>query len=219
MDKQIVKHIGLLVLLLTFISVSAQEFGDNVINAPIEKETGKKETQQGFKPDVRVTLGTSFSSLARGYTSFGTYIAPEISMPVTKKFSVQVGLGYSSMFYNQPGETLFGNTPSQYGSLYVSGTYRVNEKIWVKGTGYKTFLLNPSTPDDPTNQGIPDFSNQGVILDIGYKVSDHFHINASFEIRQQNYPAYYYGNPQSGFGTPFNSNPAFGGFGRSPFGF
>jgi len=215
---QIVKHIGLFVLLLTFISVSAQEFGDNVINAPINKETGKKESPQGFKPDVRVTLGTSFSNFGPGLNTFGTYIAPEISMPVTKKFSVQIGMGYSSLFYGQPGESVFGNTNSQYGSLYVSGTYQVNEKLSVRGTGYKTFLLNPQQSENTT--GTPDFSNQGVAFDVNYKVSEHFHINASFQYRQQNYPAYYYGYPQSGFGSPFNSNPAFGGFfGGSPFGY
>ena len=218
MVKRRATYLGIIILLTAFISVNAQEFGSNVINAPL-KEKASVQDQQGFKPDVRISIGTSFSGFGVGYNTFGTYVAPEISMPVTKKLSVQIGLGYSSLFYGQPGETMFGNTNSQYGSLYVSGTYLVNEKLSIRGVGYKTFLLNPSPPEDGTNGNRPDFSSQGVVLDIGYKVSEHFLINASFQYRQQNYTDYYFGYPQSGFGTPANSNPAFGGFGRSPFGF
>jgi hypothetical protein len=216
MGKHSIKYFSLVILLMAVLSANAQEFGSNVLSTPLKKETDKQDTQK-FKPDIRVTLGTSFSSYGPGFNTFGTFIAPEISMPVTEKFSIQVGMGYSSLFYNQPEETLFGNSPSQYGSLYVSGTYQVNEKLSIRGTGYKTFLLNP--PPAENTQGTPDFSNQGVAFDVSYKVSEHFHINASFQYRQQNYPAYYYGCPSSGFGTPFNTNPAFGGFGRSPFGY
>ena len=180
------------------------------------KQEGKvtlQTEQQGFKPDVRVSLGTSFSTFGPGFNTFGTYIAPEISFPVYKKFSMQVGLGYSSLFYGYQGENMFSSNPLQYGSLYVSGTYQVNEKLTIRGTGYKTFLLNPTPPGETVNPGTMDFSNQGVILDIDYKISEHFRINASFEYRKQNYPNYYYGYPQNSFGPPNNFNSGFGGFG------
>ena len=206
-----ITFIILLTILISGITkLNAQEFGSNI------KQEGKvtlQTEQQGFKPDVRVSLGTSFSTFGPGFNTFGTYIAPEISFPVYKKFSMQVGLGYSSLFYGYQGENMFSSNPSQYGSLYVSGTYQVNEKLTIRGTGYKTFLLNPTPPGETVNPGTMDFSNQGVILDIDYKVSEHFRINASFEYRKQNYPAYYYGYPQNGFGPPNNFNNGFGGFG------
>ena len=206
--------IAFIILLVILIGanekLNAQEFGSNV------KQEGKvtlQTEQQGFNPDVRVSLGTSFSTFGPGFNTFGTYIAPEISFPVYKKFSMQVGLGYSSMFFGHSGENMFAANPSQYGSLYVSGTYQVNEKMSIRGTGYKTFLLNPTPQEETVNPGAMDFSNQGLILDIDYKVSEHFRINASFEYRKQNYPAYYYGNPQNGCCAPNNFNPGFGGFG------
>ena len=191
-------------------SLYAQEFGSNV------KQEGKvtlQAEQEGFKPDVRVSMGTSFSSFGPGFNSFGTYIAPEISMPVTNKFSIEVGLGYSSMFFSSPGEAMFSQNNSQYGSIYVSGTYQVNEKLTIRGTGYKTFLLNPNNFNETGNANFYDFSNQGVRLDMDYKVSDEFRIGISFEYREQNYPNFYPYNPggMNGFGdSPFQRNPAFG---------
>lgn len=35
-----------------------------------------------------------------------------------------------------------------------------------------------------------DFSSQGVIMDIEYKVTDNFRVNVGFEYRQQNYPMF-----------------------------
>ena len=198
--------------------VYAQQFGSNIKEVKSDSTTNTQdEGHQGFKPDVQVTMGTSFSSFGPGFNTLGTYIAPEISLPVNNKFSIQVGMGYSSLFFNQPGETTIGNTNSQYGSLYVSGTYLINDKLSIRGTGYKTFLLNP--PPAENTPGTPDFSNQGVAFDVDYKVSDHFHINASFQYRQQNYPQFYYGYPSPGYGAPMNPVTPFGGFGRSPFGY
>jgi len=203
-----------LIILFSFligssVNLNAQEFGSNV------KQEGKvtlQTEQQGFKPNVRVSLGTSFSSFGAGFNSFGTYVAPEISIPINNKFSVEVGMGYSSLFYSTPGETMFSGNNAQYGSIYVSGTYYVNEKLTIRGTGYKTFLLNPENFNGEANNSFYDYSNQGVRLDMDYKVTDKFRIGLSIEYREQNYPSFYPYEPNgiNGFGgLPFNSNPAF----------
>ena len=83
------------IILLTIVicsnaKINAQEFGSNV------KQEGKvtlQTEQQGFKPDVRVSIGTSFSTFGPGFNAFGTYIAPEISFPVlTSKLGVPLNL-------------------------------------------------------------------------------------------------------------------------------
>jgi len=202
-NYKIVLWVLAFLLFADFSFIQAQQFGANV------KQEGTVKIQkehQGFKPDVRVSLGTSFSTFGYGFNAFGTFISPEISFPVYKKFSVQVGLGYSNLFVSRAGENLFGSNVSQYGSFYVSGTYQVNEKLTIRGTGYKTFLLNPTPPGETANPRAMDFSNQGVILDMNYKINEHFQINASFEYRKQNYPVYY----------PYNST-GFDHFGGSPF--
>ena len=144
-----------------------------------------------FKPNVSVSLGTSFSTVGSGHNAFGTYIAPEISMPVSKKFSVSFGMGYSNMFFNSPVESGFQGNSTSYGNLFVSGTYQVNEKLIVRGTAYKTFMLNPPSTIKQINPQYIDFSSQGVIFDAEYKVSEHFRVGVSIEYREQNYPSFY----------------------------
>ena len=194
-------------------SIYAQdtEFGQNA------KETEQTETQplqQGFSPDVSVSLGSSFASFAPGYNSFGTFIAPEICFPVSNRFAISTGIGYSSIFYNTPGDHFSNNQPMQYGSIYLSGSYKMNEKLTISGTGYKTFLLNPPKQLDEKNRQSFDNRNQGVILNLDYKVTENFRINASFQFHQQNgspynnmYPGYNFSpfNNMSGF-SPFNNH-------------
>ena len=210
----------LLVLLFIGASINLQaqavvrsDYQQNDSIAPSRSPGDAIPVQQGtqselFKPHVSVSLGTSFSTCGSGYNAFGTYIAPEISMPVSKKFSVSFGLGYSNMFYNSPVESGFQGSSRSYGNLFVSGTYQVNEKLIVRGTAYKTFLLNPAPNSTikPINPQFIDFSSQGVIFDAEYKVSEHFKVGVSIEYREQNYPSFY----------DFNRN-GINNFGGSPF--
>ena len=194
--------------------------GDQQQNDQVEPSQSLDDpipVQQGiqtelFKPSVSVSLGTSFSTFGSGYNAFGTYIAPEISMPISKKFSVSFGMGYSNMFYNSPVESGFQGNSRSYGNLFVSGTYQVNEKLIVRGTAYKTFMLNPPTTIKAINPQFIDFSSQGVIFDAEYKVSEHFKVGVSIEYREQNYPSFYDFN-RNGInnfgGSPF-STPSFG---------
>lgn len=212
-------YLPLALLLIAFLSsytVFAQEFGSNLKSSETPSLQSTEKTE-GFKPDVKVSLGTSFTSFAPGFNTFGTYIAPEVSMPVSKKVEMSFGMAYSSMFYSSPGQSGF-SSPNNYGSIYVSGTYHVNEKISIRGTGYKTFLLNPSNFSENNNSSYFDFSSQGAILDLEYRVTDNFRINASFHYREQNYPDYYFGNPMNSFGSPNSFNSGFGGSGFGGFG-
>ena len=211
------KVLGLFFMLfmVTPLASFAQTFGSNVKQDTDNKTEFAQNEQQSFKPSIKLNLGSSFTSFAPGYNSFGTFVAPEISMPVSNKVEISFGIGYSSMFYSTPGISTFGSSPSSYGNIYFSGTYHVNEKLSVRGTGYKTFLLNPSNFSESNNANYFDFSSQGAILDVEYRVTDNFRINASFHYREQNYPDYYFGNPMNGFGSP---NTFDRGFGRSGFG-
>jgi hypothetical protein len=182
--------------------------GDYIQPDSLVQQSIKKEL---FKPSVSVALGTSFSSFGMGNSAIGTYIAPEISMPVSEKLSVTFGMGYSNMFFNGPSEfAMQGNT--SYGNLFVSATYQVDDKLTIRGTAYKTFMLNPSQNGQPLNSQTIDFSNQGLLFDAEYKISDKMKIGVSIEYRDQNQPSYFQ-NGNSNFGSsPFNTSPF--GFGR-----
>lgn len=213
--KGIIQYIVLLIIFLTSNGMSGQEFGSNAINAPLEQQTSGgmitgNDEKQGFKPDVSVTLGSTFSSWAPGFNTFGTWVMPEFTLPVSKKFAFRAGIGYSSMFYSSPGaeRSLFTGNNAQFGHVYVSGLYRVNEKFTVTGTAYKSFMIQP--PQNEVNPRALDLSNEGVMLNLDYRINDHMRINAAFSYQKYNpyggffEPGGFYGQP-----SPF-FNPAFG---------
>ncbi len=173
----------------------------------VYKNTTNTSTNNGFKPDISVSLSSSFTSFGQGVNTFGTSIFPSISFPVSDKFSISTGIGYSSLFLGNGSP--FNSQQSSYGHVFVSGAYKLNEKITVRGTGYKTFLLNPASPSFESNSSYMDFSSQGVIMDVEYKVTDNFRINVGFEYRQQNYPTYGPGintiNPIMNNASPFSN--------------
>ncbi len=203
------KWILAFLVIFFFSGVRAQEFGSNVINAPVKKQP---VIHQQFKPDVSFTLGTSFSSFGPGFNAFGTYVMPEITFPVSEKFAIRTSIGYANMFYSTPGAegSLFSQNNIQYGYVSVSGLYRVNEKFTIAGTAFKTFDLAPKR--NQVNPRAVDFSNEGIMLNLDYKISEHVRINAAFSYQKRN-PYYYYNNGgfmntsspfyNSGFGPSF----------------
>lgn len=203
----------IILLCLAFLAVSGygQHFGSNVIGSENNIQTEKiVTTKKPFNPQVSVSLGSSFTSFGPGLNTYGTFIMPEISFPVTQKFSLKAGIGYSTLFFTNSGfeNSAASQTFNQFGSVYVSGIYQVNEKLTIAGTAYKTFPLTQQTPQ--ANPRAVDFSNEGVILDMNYKVTNNFSINAGFSYQKQN-PYNYYYNPggYNSFGSPFG-NSAFG---------
>ncbi len=202
-------YISIVVLLFSHHSLLAQTFGSNV--AGVHTENVVATESEGFKPDVSVSLGTHFGSYGPGFNSIGTFIAPKVSMPVAKKLNLTVGMSYSTLSNSYGSGSFMGNGTDHYGSLFVSGSYQLNDKITVRGTGYKTFLLNPTNFNEDRPQ--MDFSNQGVVLDVNYKITEHFQINASFHYQERNYLNPYFHQPYGGFGSPDPFSPGIGGYG------
>jgi len=161
------------------------------------------------KPQLSVSLSSSFTSFGPGFNTFGTSIMPQVTFPVSEKFRLTGGVGYSTFFMGNGSESLFHSNQSNYGHVFVSGDYMLNEKVTIRGTAYKTFLLSPTTYGTETTYPGYDFSSQGVIMDVEYKVTDNFRINVGFEYRQQNYPMYSPGmnpiNPIMNNSTPFSN--------------
>ncbi|VAW29796.1 hypothetical protein MNBD_BACTEROID07-536, partial [hydrothermal vent metagenome] len=64
--------IFVLAVLMTFQYTQAQTFGQNVKSPSAKDKTA-------FKPDVSLSLGSSFSTFYPGMSGFSTWVAPEIS--------------------------------------------------------------------------------------------------------------------------------------------
>ena len=206
-------HILALFFFLVSVSLLGQQFGSNVVGSGTDDQPEQFVAQKkGFSPHVSVSLGSSFTNFGSGYNAFSTFIMPEFTFPVTEKFAVRAGFGYSTLFYPNSGFENPAQSLNQYGSVYVSGLYRVTEKFTIAGTAFKTFPLSEQTPQ--ANPRVLDFSNEGIMVDMQYKFSDTFSINAGFSYQKYNtYNYYYHPGAYNTFGSPFSSP-----FGSSPFG-
>ena len=167
------------------------------------------KSQTAFRPDVRLSLGSSFYSFYPGMNGFSTWVAPEISMPINKKWTFAVGIAYASFLTTGAPKTAgFGNTVQSFGSVYVKGRYQANEKLDITVVGYKTFNLSPQKPEDKVNPRAIDFSNSGAMVSVNYKVSNHFSIDAAFSMEQRHYNAFdLYGYGFPGFGGGYYGSP------------
>jgi hypothetical protein len=205
------KHIIILFILSLLVTgLNGQEFGSNA-KSSIEEESVHFKQREGFKPEVTVSLGTSFTSFGPGYNMFGNWIMPEFTVPVSKKFSVRAGIGYSNMYFSTPNSegTLFQqNNNLQMGTVYVSGIYSVNNKLTIYGTAYKTFDLKPVAQNEINPRAL-DLSEEGVMLNLDYKVNENFRFNVGISYQRQNPYNYMYA-PGGFYGSPsLFGNPAF----------
>lgn len=212
------RKLHLLVTVFMFLMIinvaRAQNFGDNVLTNR-DKSVVEPE-RRGFNPMVRVSLGSYAGLWAPGFNTFGTYVMPEFVFPVDKKFAISVGMGYSALFTSLKSEgSVFNNKPQNYGTLYVSGIYRLTDKITLSATGYKTFDLQLPVQQDKINPRALDMSNEGVAFNLNYKVNNKFEINACFSYDKRNYNPYMmspFGSPAPFPLTRHSVNPAMGAF-------
>lgn len=203
----------------TFLIITVLMGSGDIIAQTIGYEnTTTKGFNTGIKPELSVSLGSSFSSFSYGGSLFSTSIIPKVSFPVSKRFSVETSIGYTSLFINSNNGAVFNNSPQSYGHVSVTGDYLMTEKISIRATAYGTFNLGHTLVNNEQNSSYYDFSSKGVILDAEYRVTDNFRINVGFEYREQNYPYYYPGMSPLHQGIGVNNpifNPGFNpGFGR-----
>ena len=160
-----------------------------------------------FKPgDIGFTmqLGTSFAGNFKGNSSFGTYLSPALAYNVSPRFRLKAGV----TVFNNFGDPYYSGYDGYYSpvmnsgtttSLFVQGDYLLSNKFMLSGALYKDFnAFNPNVTDPRLK--VPE--SQGMILNLNYRPTSHFEINASFE----------YGNGhRSGLQSPFYPHSMFPG--------
>ncbi len=198
---------------LLFIAGKAVLFAQYTSPNSMQSETGKqnKASVSTFVPDYWFSLGTSFSSFTPGISFFGTYYNIEEGSKVVGRLRLSVGVGFSTFFvgYTKSSRALVSNPELSFGSIYVKGEYAVSKSITVTALGHKTMDLRPFlTGEEQLNPHALDLSNQGMMINLNYKVNDNFQIDASFSYDRGHYNPYYYNHMMN---EGFN-NPAMGVF-------
>jgi hypothetical protein len=160
-----------------------------------------------FKPgDIGFSLqaGTGFAGNFKGNSSFSTYVSPALAYNVSTRFRLKAGV----TVFNNFGDPYYAGYDYYYSpvmnsgtttSVFVQGDYLLSNKLMLSGTLYKDFSnFNPNVSDPRLKA--PE--SQGMILNLNYRPTNYFEINASFG----------YGNGnRSVFNDPFYHNSMFPG--------
>lgn len=138
-----------------------------------------------FKPgNVGFTMqvGTGFAGNFKGNSSFNTYVSPALAYNISPRFRIKAGVSISQNF-GDPYYTGYDNYYSPVmnsgstTSLFVQGDYLLNNKLMLSGALYKDFAtFNPNV----TDPRLETPESQGMILNLNYRPTSFFEINASF---------------------------------------
>ena len=155
------------------------------------------------KLHVGVQAGTEFMTTSGYGSGFSTFLSPTLTYPLSKRFLISGGISVVNTSFNGYRPYYFPETGSFSGNLtqttlWVSGQYLLNDRLTITGTAWKTFDI---TGNKPGNYPFYKTNPQGAYFNVGYKVTDNFHIEAGFGYSQGSH-GYYNGYPGAhGFGS------------------
>lgn len=169
--------------------------------------------------DFHLQTGMSAGTLGFGGNFLQSYVSPSFAMPLNKKLSISAGVTYShTTLNNLPLIRTNGEVEKYSGgmntlTMYTSGLYRVNDKLTVTGSAYKT--VNPSFNARLSPQAL-QLEAKGVSVGVDYKLGENTHIGAEIRMQQRttnfynpfNAPNGYYERPYYPGGSvfPFGSS-------------
>jgi hypothetical protein len=161
------------------------------INMPKTQYTVDSTGKLRFKPGdmgFSMQVGTGFAGNFKGNSTFGTYVSPSFAYNVSSRFRLKAGVSVLTTFGDPyfAGYDINASPVMKTGtttSLFVQGDYILSNKFMISGTLYKDVSMLNAHVTDP-NYKQPD--NQGVILNLNYRPTQHFEINASFGYSQGN---------------------------------
>lgn len=145
------------------------------------------EMEYRLEPQMNYEVGTSVFANFDGFYGFNTYVAPKFVFQPTKKWIVDGGLvlGRTQM-YNVPYLTWGGDAQQMdldqtilTMGAYVRGTYLVNEKLYIGGTGFVTYNHIESSIPYANRNAYHNITGETFV---GYKFSDSFKVEASFSV-------------------------------------
>lgn len=164
--------------------------------------------------NFNLQTGLNVGSMGSHGNYFQSYLSPSLSAPVNKNLTITAGVTYSNIQLNHtPMVNTEGNVENFSGNLntltmFTAGSYRVNDKLTVTGSAFKT--INPSF-NARLNPNQLQMEAQGVSFGVGYQLSENTHIGAEIRMQQGN------SNFLSPYSDPYNSPFNRGNFGNSPF--
>ncbi|MCF8309208.1 MAG: hypothetical protein K9I68_09390 [Bacteroidales bacterium] len=159
--------------------------------------------------DFDMSVGTSFSGLGNGASSFTSYAFPRLRMNPSDNLEVQTGVlmmntQMSGMpdSYAQltPGGTANSNFTNAY--AFASGTYQFSENFKISGSAYKK-LNSQNQMQQQVNPQAFNFDAYGMSMRMEYNISDNATIDAQFNYRKGASP---FNNYNRRYSSPFRQS-------------
>jgi hypothetical protein len=196
---------GMLVLLFTATGQFYHGGLSTSLNMPRTQYVMDSTGKLLFKPgDIGFSMqvGTGLAGNFKGNSSFSTFVSPALAYNISPRFRIKTGV----MVFNNFGNPYIAGYDQYYSpvvnsgtttSVYVQGDYLFSNKFMLSGAIYKEFSpFNPNI-NDPR---LKSPESQGMILNLNYRPTGNFEINASFE---------YGSGSRSTFHSPFYRNGIF----------
>lgn len=200
MKKTISLHL-LFILFLTSFQVHSQ----GLFSPGSARGAGWLTGQLPENASFNLTVGTNFSSFSSGTNMLSNYISPQLQYDLSPSLSIIAGGSFSiNQYGNLPQSVVVHDNvaPVQQGlndhSLFMSGRYMINDKLFMTGTVYSE---QGHMPVNLMNQGIMNFSNQGMSMGIEYRMNDNLHFGAELGVNRSDNP-YQHLSP---FSDPFGN--------------
>jgi hypothetical protein len=172
------------------ILIQQLDLGQEVLTVP------ELKTPSMNRIDFGLEAGAAFTSFGRHGSMFSTHLAPEVRYRATPRFHFSAGVVLSTGFLHAPGMegmTPMGNRFNRV-LVYASGDYQVNPRLTVGGMVVKEL-------DNDIYRKMNAFEKnsgfQSIGMNVNYKITDHFHVGASFNVTEGR--PYYYNDPANPF--------------------
>ncbi len=173
--------------LLSFSQSENEVYTGKSMNTALNLYSNSFYINNPFLPlTTSVTTGVNFGSLYSG-NYFQSFLSPSVGFPVNKKLYLSTGITYSHTNFNNipvwddklTEKRISGDLNTL--TLSFSGFYKVNEKLNINGSAFKT--INPAfnTRLDPQNI---QSEAQGMSVGFDYQLNENTFIGAEIRFQQ-----------------------------------
>lgn len=196
------KLFSVFLLATLLLSLSAQDNDVDYIDIELDSsvysnDVKTAEVERKLYTGVDMSMGYAFSK--NGYNGPMFALSPYVAYPLNKKFSIRAGMsvGYGG-FYSPYTVSSENNEllPMTRMFLYVSGDYRVNDRLIVSGSIYTQVLDVPNSNPIDNNS---NFNTQGASIGFQYKLTRSISVGAQIRVED---PGMY--SPYSPVSNPYD---------------
>ncbi|MCB0806579.1 MAG: hypothetical protein KDC05_12335 [Bacteroidales bacterium] len=178
------RYVYVIILMIWADSIFSQDFNPYLNRNDTLISENSSQVLKTQKPSFSLEMGTVFGFSKVYGNSFGTFVSPRISYPLSKRFSISTGM----TLYRNTGNYVYSPFDQSLtaggfsGSLlFVEGAYQMNENLTLTGAAFHDINLSRKPPSVRQNSAMFNDSYKGVMMGAKYKLGDNVFIEGQVE--------------------------------------